>query len=576
VLLLQDVLDMEIMAQARVVGGAAGIARPVSGVAVIETPVEDFVRPGQFILTTAIGCDDDGPILLGFVEEIRRAGAAGLAIAVGRYVSRLGANVVAWADRHGFALIELPWELVFASVINGVLERIIGDELRVLKQANSIRRSLTNVLLESGSLTEIAAALAANLGHPVLVLDNQLQVVAASSPALVRGSPGVTLGELAAPVGAVDGHAPVHFTIRDSPSDRMVLLGGLPGHAGTAILAVPVAASGHLLGYLGIVDGETVGASPLERSTLEHAADMAAICFLRERAVAETELRMQGDLVWGLATGRLSDDAEADQIARRLGYRLRGPFRAMVFGPDSAEAESGPVEARSLPPPLESEAAGAVEQTRESIREIIRQTLRRSTRQVMATFREGLYVCFVEEPAGGEGRYASMVRQVRDEVARRFPKLGLSCGIGGVAHRAPSFSRSYGEAQQALDFGRVLGERDWFGLFPQLLTLRVLLDVARGDEAGMFIDRFLGPLSRDGNLERSEAFRTLVSLMESGWNMSEAARRLHVHRQTLLYRLDHIRSVVSWDVSKPSDRFGFQLAVYLHYLAKNRNPGNLG
>jgi purine catabolism regulator len=552
-LALSDIMKLEVMAPARVVGGAAGLGNTVNGAAVIETPVEDFIKPGQLILTTAIGCENSETTLMVFFEEIRFAGASGLAVAVGtdRYVERLGSEAVAWADRHGFPLIELPWALPFAAIIQSVLERIIADELSLLKQSECIRRSLTSILLESGNLPEIARTLETALGRPVLVLDDQLRV-------LVSSGPGPAGGEAAAGEDGAEGR-PVRSVMRSARSGRMALLGGLPGYESDTVRALPVVASGQLFGYLGVVGGEDAVSGPLEQSALDHASAVAALYFLQQRAVAETELRLRGDFVWALAKGCTRDEADTKLMARHLGFRVGGRTRALVFQVGGSGSSSA------------AEKAGGHRAERASadrVAEIIQKTLRRSAKQVMMTYRQGLHVCFIEDLPGGDERHSPLALQVREEVVRLYPGASVSCGIGGAAQGLAGYTRSYEEAKKALDFGRVLRTEPWVGCYPQLLTLRILVDIARSQEAAALIDRYLWPLAEDGHPEASEAFRTLMSLTETGWNISKAARRLHIHRQTLLYRLDRIRASVGWDISSPSDRFAFQLAVHLHLLAR--------
>src|SRR5215217_1213856 len=61
------------LAEATVIGGDAGLdGREVRWVAVIEWPVEDFVAPGEFVLTTGIGCDDERLVRL--ADEVAEAG----------------------------------------------------------------------------------------------------------------------------------------------------------------------------------------------------------------------------------------------------------------------------------------------------------------------------------------------------------------------------------------------------------------------------------------------------------------------------------------------------------------------
>ena len=100
----------------------------VLGVSVIETPVESFVRPGELVLTTAMGLGRSHQRLEQFVLEVANADAAGLVIGVGGHIKRIPASVVARAERLGLPLIQMPWEERFSDVIEAVLRKLLSGE----------------------------------------------------------------------------------------------------------------------------------------------------------------------------------------------------------------------------------------------------------------------------------------------------------------------------------------------------------------------------------------------------------------------------------------------------------------
>jgi DNA-binding PucR family transcriptional regulator len=104
--------------------------RTVLGVSVIETPVESFVRPGELVLTTAMGLGRSPKRLEQFVLEVANSNAAGLVIGVGAHIKRVPASVIALAAQLGLPLIAMPWEERFSDVIEAVLRKLlIGENL---------------------------------------------------------------------------------------------------------------------------------------------------------------------------------------------------------------------------------------------------------------------------------------------------------------------------------------------------------------------------------------------------------------------------------------------------------------
>jgi DNA-binding PucR family transcriptional regulator len=102
--------------------------RTVLGISVIETPVESFVRPGELVLTTAMGLGRSPQRLEQFVLEVANANAAGLVIGVGAHIKRIPASVIARAERLGMPLIQMPWEERFSDVIEAVLRKLLSGE----------------------------------------------------------------------------------------------------------------------------------------------------------------------------------------------------------------------------------------------------------------------------------------------------------------------------------------------------------------------------------------------------------------------------------------------------------------
>jgi Purine catabolism regulatory protein-like family/PucR C-terminal helix-turn-helix domain len=102
--------------------------RTVLGVSVIETPVESFVRPGELVLTTAMGLARSPQRLEQFVLEVANAKAAALVIGVGGHVKRIPVSVIAKAERLGLPLIQMPWEERFSDVIESVLRKLLSGE----------------------------------------------------------------------------------------------------------------------------------------------------------------------------------------------------------------------------------------------------------------------------------------------------------------------------------------------------------------------------------------------------------------------------------------------------------------
>ena len=141
----------------------------------------------------------------------------------------------------------------------------------------------------------------------------------------------------------------------------------------------------------------------------------------------------------------------------------------------------------------------------------------------------------------------------------RVPVSGA--GLGRAYPGLDGAARSAREAVSALDHadGTIMP-------FEDVEVTVLLLSLANGDE---FMRVRLGPLV-DGSPAQRELLETLRVYLATGKNAKEAARRLAVHRNTLLYRLRRAQELLRLDWEDADAVFALDLALRLHSLPKPR------
>ena len=76
----------------------------------------------------------------------------------------------------------------------------------------------------------------------------------------------------------------------------------------------------------------------------------------------------------------------------------------------------------------------------------------------------------------------------------------------------------------------------------------------------MFIKEVFGEKIPD-ILDDEEAMSTINKFFENNLNISETARQLYVHRNTLVYRLERIEKAIGLDIRTFDDAMTFRIAV---------------
>ena len=139
--------------------------------------------------------------------------------------------------------------------------------------------------------------------------------------------------------------------------------------------------------------------------------------------------------------------------------------------------------------------------------------------------------------------------------------------IGTAVSDLKDVSRSYKEAKMALEVGRIFDPEKNIVNYEQLGIGRLIYQLPL-PLCKMFIREVLHGLTIDDFDE--ETLTTVSKFFENNLNVSETSRKLFVHRNTLVYRLEKIRRLTGLDLKEFDDAIVFKVALMVRkYLLSN-------
>jgi len=352
----------------------------------------------------------------------------------------------------------------------------------------------------------------------VTMLDAELRPIAGSTAAPEQAAPdGPAPDDLAAVRDAV---------ARSRRSGRCAFLNteDAPGR-----LAVAVVAGSTFLGAL-LLDQGALGFGPVEQRTVERAAQITALLHLKQDAVLEAEQRFRGDLVADL----LSDDpARVRDIAARARARRVDVDRLRCLVVVAVDAEHRRAAMRAA-----ERAAGPGGLVGEH-----------ANRLVVLT---------------RESAPADAARQVHAAVARALaaPVLAVATATDG----RPGTPRARFEAAEScLRVLPALGRRDAAVTTDEYLPYAALFGPG-AQRVGAFVRAAIGPVL-DWDASRGGALLpTLAAYLDNRSSPVATARALHLHKNTVLQRLDRVAELLGADWQHPDRLFGVTVAVRVSAL----------
>ncbi len=393
-----------------------------------------------------------------------------------------------------------------------------------LVRSVSLQRRLTEQVLAGGGPAAVATELAAVLDRPVVIEDHLGRPIAGASP------------------DAGDGwRALIGSSTERAPADE-------------SRVSVPVWVGPELVGRLTLGHGAP---DPVDRALVDIASTGVALEFAKIRAALDVEQRVRGDVIHDLLTAAFASPDEIETRAARLGYVL-GDLRDLVVL-DIGDAAIEP-------------AAAAVERERRIVDRLGDVLSAEAPGSAVAAMDHAFVVLATSRRAERLADPRALADRLRTAVAEVISDGDVSAAIGDPCRVPADFAESYRLAREALDVMARLGRRGLVIGARELGPYAVLLRATEPDELRAFALRVLRPLLGADGRASVDLLDTLRVYLDEGGVRRRAARRLFVHVNTIVYRLDRIERLLGRDLADPRDAFELTLALRILDLTGGGGP----
>ncbi len=159
-----------------------------------------------------------------------------------------------------------------------------------------------------------------------------------------------------------------------------------------------------------------------------------------------------------------------------------------------------------------------------------------------------------------------LARSISDSLSSEFYTHSL-VGIGTPIVGVKDLARSFKEAQVALEVGKVFDTERNIVSYDHLGIARLIYQLPI-----TLCEMFLKEIFKVGSIETldQETLFTIQRFFENNLNVSETSRKLFVHRNTLVYRLEKIKKLTGLDLREFDDAIVFKVALMVKkYLDAN-------
>lgn len=153
-----------------------------------------------------------------------------------------------------------------------------------------------------------------------------------------------------------------------------------------------------------------------------------------------------------------------------------------------------------------------------------------------------------------------LARSICDTLSTEFYCIAV-VGIGTCVTGVKELARSFKEAQVSLEVGKVFDTEQPIASYENLGIARLIYQLPT-----TLCEMYLKEVFKAGSIDSldQETLFTIQKFFENNLNVSETSRKLFVHRNTLVYRLEKIKKITGLDLREFDDAIIFKVALMVN------------
>ncbi len=498
----------------------------------MEVPdVIQWVRPGEFLMTTGYPFRDDPEALAELIPQLAEKGVSAFGIKTKRYLAEVPARVLKLADEYGLPLIELPPPTVFSDVVREVMERVLIRESDQIAELQDRFYRISQSMLSDGGLYAFLDELERTVNNPIVLIDSSDRPH--SSHTLQ-----VMLEHVDPPINWVQlrqqGKLGLSFC---TLTDRQVRIYGIEVSERNRQYAAL---------FVFEVNRELTA---LDTLTIDRVGMLAGFELANRNARRNVEAKYIDQFLHDWLVGRIVTRSDLQLRAEACGCPLDigTAYHAAIL------------DWKGNTPDIGLLRAGLTK---------IRSRATSNNVSMLLTIIDDQLACICSTPQGStldqeDKRRSDIVRTLQATFTGSF-----SICAGPTVNSSEQLQESWVKARRTVIISRGFAlQGEWFDYAK--LGVYTLLDlIPDGPELLEFMKRYLHPLREYDFKHETLLIDTLKVYFQCNGNMRRTAEALFTHYNTVVYRLDRVRSILGIDLEDADDRLQLQIAIKLHGSSK--------
>ncbi|MHC1760925.1 MAG: PucR family transcriptional regulator [Negativicutes bacterium] len=196
------------------------------------------------------------------------------------------------------------------------------------------------------------------------------------------------------------------------------------------------------------------------------------------------------------------------------------------------------------------------------VQQLTHEAFRKSGKKILSTHRSDRMILLV--PSDGSMQETQKVEAIAQsllqQITEQMKNIQTHIGWGNPFENLHDGKKSMEQAELALKVAITSGKKHYFG-YEALGFYKVLFNVSNRKELEAFRTEVLGPLYSYDQRHKGELLSTLSAFLEDTENQAFVADKLHIHRNTLRYRMQKVEELTRRNLGDTQDRMHLYFAT---------------
>lgn len=471
-------------------------------ISILEPPAGSFVRKNELILSAAFSIKDDVDALHDFIYSVYSMGASGIVLSFPENDFHILEPLLDEFSSYHFPILSMDYYHLFQDVVESTLRELWNKNNASISVFESLQRSLLSYYIHENTMDDAAELISAMLNTDVIIMDDDHQILARNE------------------------------AIRKLSPEGILI------HRTSELFRLPITSHNLPVGVI-ILDDTPLTQLLRNEEYVQYLLTPLSLWFEKTYLTISSKVREKETFILQLTNGNYQSVDELYTLAHNVSVHSDINyccFAGELTYPSSAES---------------------------FIQDAIIATAQERKLEAMALCKKKRCIIFLECP--NHAMTQEDARNFLDDLEQRMEKqLSVTNFLWGYNLKASPLEdlmENYQKSAEALKVCIESGGKLKRYSVTQSMLNRVKTLLSSDAEISVSAQRILAPLIHMDETKSTEYIQTLRQYIQSNYNVTNAAEKLSVHRQTMIYRLTKIEEYCQISLTSHEDLLLLELSL---------------